>query len=159
MIEFLSIKNGAKLERFEHNDIVYIKADGNNSDILLVETNNLRPIYMQLGQIAQLIKDQMIQTGTDFIRVGKSYIVNRNYISTVDVTNEKLILTYGGGFSNEYDIFEYTKYYDKDNKKHIEKALYPGFYMRKTTDRKNIELTDKLSREALIKLRDELLKE
>ena len=66
--------------------IVYISSDGNYST--LVQTDNeARMLSYQLGQIEKMISSQLGNEGNIFIRIGKSLIINRSYISTSTFLN------------------------------------------------------------------------
>ena len=155
MVEFLTIKSGAKLFRFEHNDILYIETAKNYSDVHIAGSNKIDTFSIQIGEIADLIRSQLKQTASSFIRVGKSLIINRNYVQCIDVSNGKLELYCGVGRAIECDVFKYSSNdYDKDRKKYRTETS-PEYQMRNT----NIKIELSASREALIKLRDELLED
>ena len=48
---------------------------------------------MQLGQIEDLIAEQLGDTGGSFLRLGRSLIINTDYIYLVDVAKQQLILS------------------------------------------------------------------
>ncbi len=54
-------------------DIVYIKADGNYADIILLQGKN-ELVFERLGEIAKKLDEEI------FIRSGRSIIVNRTYV-------------------------------------------------------------------------------
>lgn len=86
----LIISTANDLIRIAPEKIVYISSDGNYSNIMLTD-NETRMITNQLGQIEAMINEQL---GKDnFIRIGRSYIINRSYIYYINVPNQKLILS------------------------------------------------------------------
>lgn len=159
MKEFLTVKSGATLMRFEYDDILCIESDGNYCDIFFANGEPPTKIVMQLGKVVEALKKQNAAT---FIRVGKSLIVNRNYVTAVEPTKGKkqgkdngtVTLSYGGGITYEYDVFKYEKYYEKDGKLNKEKSIYPGYVVREKRGRITKEVT--ASTDALTDLREAL---
>ncbi len=72
--------------------IVYISSDGNYCNIYKTD-NESKLITYQLGQIEKIISSQLGNEGSAFIRIGKSYIVNRSYIYYINITRQKLVLS------------------------------------------------------------------
>ena len=141
MEEYLVLSFGARFLRFESNDIFYIKADGNSCKLFLVDGGKGIDIPLQMHDLAEYIKKNMKKTGVNFIRVGKSYILNRRYIQRIDVTNNTVDLYCGSsGRAFEYDVYRYEDVNRGPN--HEFKA-------------KNSRLTVpiKMSREALLSLK------
>lgn len=88
-MEWLKISTSTELVRMQTDDIAFIAADGNYSDVYLT---NGRPHKMTFqlhyfDEIMQKLADNM------FIRVGKSLIVNRNYIYIINVVTQDLVLS------------------------------------------------------------------
>lgn len=80
--------------------VVYITADGNYSSIMLADGRSF-VLTMQLGQILQRIAETISHDQTFFIRVGKSLIVNMNYITYVKPATQKLIMSDCRSFRHE----------------------------------------------------------
>ena len=91
MGEHLIISTVNDLLRVRHDKIVYISSDGNYSQLLL-EGGDKRVVTIQLGQIERLIYDQLGQNKSDFIRIGRSLIVNRRYIFYIHMSRQQLVL-------------------------------------------------------------------
>lgn len=92
MGNFLMISTSVDLVRIAYNRIVYIAADGNYSNI--VQANGeIVLVTFQLGQIEKMITDQIGKESNVFIRIGKSLIVNRNFINYIHVTKQQLVLS------------------------------------------------------------------
>lgn len=72
--------------------VVFITADGNYSAITMADQNNY-VLTMQLGQIERRISEMVDTTDHRFIRIGKSLIVNREFISFIQINRQKLILS------------------------------------------------------------------
>lgn len=77
---------------FSPDKIVYIEAQGNYSEIVQAD-NKMSMLVMQLGKVADVIIDQLGDDAVMFIRIGKSYIVNSDYIYHIKVQKKELILS------------------------------------------------------------------
>lgn len=88
-MEWLKISTSTELVRIQTEDIAFISADGNYSDVYLT---NSKPHKMTFklhffDEKLQLLADKM------FVRVGKSLIVNRNYIYVINTVSQELLLS------------------------------------------------------------------
>lgn len=85
-MEWLRISTSTEMVRVATTEIVYVKADGNYSEMVLINNRKHR-ITMQLhvfeGYFQQLNKNF-------FTRVGRSLIVNKRYIYRINLTEQKL---------------------------------------------------------------------
>ena len=75
MSSFLVISTASDMLRVRHDNIVYITSDGNYSQLLL-SGGEIRLLTMQLGQVERLIDSQLGTFKRNFIRIGKSLIIN-----------------------------------------------------------------------------------
>lgn len=80
--------------------VVFIAADGNYSVINMADGHN-HIITQQLGQIERYIAGRVAPGDTRFIRIGKSLIVNRDYISYIHTGRQKLVLSDSRTFRHE----------------------------------------------------------
>ena len=74
------ISKGTELLRIPAHRLVYISADGNYSNVV-TQDNRERIVSFQLGQLEDLIGDQLGDEGYNFVRLGRSLIINRDFIS------------------------------------------------------------------------------
>lgn len=98
-MEWLRISTSTELVRVQTDDIVFVNADGNYSDVLLYNGKK-HTMTFQLhffNETFQQLKNNM------FVRVGRSLIVNKNYIYLINITDQKMILT-GGKLIGEYEV-------------------------------------------------------
>ena len=79
------------LLRLQYDNIVYVTSDGNYSQFLL-SGGDMRMVTVQLGQIERLIERQLGVFGRLFIRIGKSLIINRDYIYYININQQRLEL-------------------------------------------------------------------
>lgn len=85
---WLKISTSTELVRFRTNDIVFIHADGNYSDVYLLNGNRQK-LTFRLHYLAEVL--QRIE-GKKFVRVGRSLIVNKNFISLINLPDHRLLL-------------------------------------------------------------------
>lgn len=88
-MEWLKISTSTELVRVQTEDIVFVQADGNYSDVYLF---NGKPHKMTFklhffDEVFQKLKNNI------FVRVGKSLIVNKNYIYVINLTSQELLLS------------------------------------------------------------------
>ena len=90
--KYLIISTTTDLVRIAPDKIVFISSDGNYCN--LVQTDNeTRMLTFQLGQVENLIREQLGTEGLQFIRIGRGLIINRNYIYYINIQSQKLILS------------------------------------------------------------------
>ena len=78
--------------RFPLDKIVYVSSDGNYSNLTTVD-NRTSLLSMQLGQVEALIATQLGSSGAIFIRVGRGLIINKDYIHSIDISKQRLVLS------------------------------------------------------------------
>lgn len=100
MEKTIVISKGTELLRIPPHRLVYISADGNYSEVT-TQDNRKRIVSFQLGQIEDLIGDQLGDEGSNFIRMGRGLIINLDYVYWVDVTKQVLILSDCAGCYHE----------------------------------------------------------
>ena len=76
MSPVIVISKGTELLRVPSARLVYISADS-----------------FQLGQIEDLIGDQLGDSGNNFIRLGRGLIINSDFVYSIDIAKQKLILS------------------------------------------------------------------
>jgi DNA-binding LytR/AlgR family response regulator len=88
----LIISNSIELIRVAADRIVYLLSDGNYTTLIL--TGGEEHIFtLNLGAMQRLIETQLDDEAQQFIRVGKSLIINRNYIYCIHIFKQQLILS------------------------------------------------------------------
>ncbi len=96
--KYLVITTAADLVRIAPEKIVYISSDGNYSNMVQTD-NETRLLTYQLGQIEELIHDQLGKI-SPFIRIGRGVIINRDYIYYINIQSQKLILSDNSRFTH-----------------------------------------------------------
>ena len=79
MDRHLIIKTRDELLRLRINNILYLEADRNYTRLLLTEGIQFT-FAINLGRIEEMLNKQTAGSNSPLVRVGKSYIVNKNYI-------------------------------------------------------------------------------
>ena len=69
-----------------------IAADGNYSVVTLTDGTEY-VLTLQLGQIERKLMDFVASGDNRFIRIGRSLIINREYISYINPARQKLVLS------------------------------------------------------------------
>ena len=92
MSPVIVISKGTELLRVPSVRLVYISADGNYSNIVTQDNRSMMVSY-QLGQIEDMIGNQLGESGNNFIRLGRGLIINSDFIYSIDVAKQRLILS------------------------------------------------------------------
>ena len=92
MDQVVVISKGTELLRVPSARLVYISADGNYSN-LVTQDNRSRMVSYQLGQLEDLIGEQLGDSGNNFIRLGRGLIINSDFVYSIDIAKQQLILS------------------------------------------------------------------
>ena len=90
----------SELIRIPADSVVYITADGNYSVITLADGETF-VLTLQLGQIERRIAEMLDPDDHRFIRIGKSLIVNKDFIAFIHPVRQKMILSDCRSFRHE----------------------------------------------------------
>lgn len=104
-----------ELQRIEVSKIVYFEADGNYTDIVMV--NKLRAsICMNLGEMEKTLSLQIGDEAQHFMRIGKRFIINMHYVYSINVLKQRLVLS-------DYDHFAFQVSISKDALKKMKELM------------------------------------
>ena len=103
MDRYLIIKTRDEFLRLKINDILYLEADRNYTKLLLTEGIQFT-FAINLGKIEDMLESQVKDSKLILIRVGKSYIINKNYILQINLPKQKLLMLTPGGKPRELVI-------------------------------------------------------
>lgn len=92
--EYLVISTSIDLLRVASDEIVFISSDGNYSSFVFTYGES-RVVTIQLGQLEKIIFDQLRTEGQNFVRIGKSLIINKEYIHYINISKQQLVLSDG----------------------------------------------------------------
>lgn len=81
-----------ELVRVPAENVVFISADGNYSSIKMADGGEY-VLTLQLGQIEKRISEMVEENDNRFIRIGKSLIVNHEYITLLNPSRQKMVLS------------------------------------------------------------------
>ena len=103
MDRYLIIKTRDEFLRLRINDILYLEADRNYTKLLLTEGIQFT-FAINLGKIEEMLENQVRDSKLILIRVGKSYIINKNYILQINLPKQKLLMLPPGGKPRELTV-------------------------------------------------------
>ena len=88
-MEWLRISTSTELVRVATDEIVYVRADGNYSDLVLTNGKSRRMTFQLhfFDEVFRQLQNNM------FVRVGRSLIVNKRYIHVINLTEQILIFS------------------------------------------------------------------
>lgn len=89
--DYIILSNNKQLIKVLSSDIVYIFSEGSYSSMIM--SNGRKHVFS--FNLSAFEKQLEIQLGVEsqiFIRLGKSLIINRNYIYCINITQQKITL-------------------------------------------------------------------
>ena len=99
-VAYIIISKGTEFLRVPQDKLVYISSEGNYSNVVTVD-NRQRLVTFQLGQLEGMIGEQLGEKGSHFLRIGRSLIINIDYIYLIDVSKQQLVLSDCSGCYHE----------------------------------------------------------
>ncbi len=104
-----------ELQRIDVSKIVYFEADGNYTAIVMV--NKLRAsVCMNLGEMERTLAAQIGSESKHFMRIGKRFIINMQYVYSINVLKQQLILS-------DYDHFAFQVSISKEALKKMKELM------------------------------------
>ncbi len=101
--EYLYLNSRDELLRLDINNIVFFEGEGNYTNI--ISANKLKGVVcLNLSRIQAILDEKLREHSIIFARVGKRYIVNLNYIYSINLIKQKLVLSDGYMFAFQLDI-------------------------------------------------------
>ena len=100
MDRYLIIKTRDELLRMRISNILYLEADRKYTKLLLTEGIQFT-FAINIGKIERMLDTQASDSGSQLVRVGKSYIINKNYILQINLPKQKLLLLVPGSKPRE----------------------------------------------------------
>ena len=91
-VKNIIISKGTELLRLPPERLVYISSEGNYSNIITLD-NRKRLVAFQLGQLEDIIGEQLGDGGSNFLRLGRGLIINIEYVHFIDIAKQELILS------------------------------------------------------------------
>ena len=104
-----------KLIRLDTQKIVYFEGDGNYT--YMVTANKLKScLTLNLSHTEEALAAQLGEQAKQFMRIGKRFIVNMNYIYQVDIQKQHLVLS-------DYNRFVYQLPISKEALKAVKELV------------------------------------
>lgn len=98
-MEWLRISTSTEMVRVQTDDIAFVQADGNYSDLYLFSGKAHKMTFK-----LHFFEDSFEQLHDNmFVRVGRSLIVNKNYIYIINLTDQYLVLS-GARLKGEFRL-------------------------------------------------------
>ena len=94
--EYLMISTATEMVRLREESVVCITSDGNYSHICAIGGESFI-VSSQLGQIEQLIAEQLHSSYGFFVRIGRGLIINMRYLCYINISKHKLYLLDSSG--------------------------------------------------------------
>ena len=88
----LVISRGTELLRVPAERLIYIAADGNYSYVV-TQDGRKTMVSFQLGQIEDMIDEQLGEAGSRFSRMGRGLIINMDYVYSIDISKQMVVLS------------------------------------------------------------------
>ncbi|MDR2809637.1 MAG: LytTR family transcriptional regulator [Tannerellaceae bacterium] len=103
MDRYLIIKTRDELLRIKIGQILFFEADRNYTKLLL--SNGIQFTFaINIGKIEEILEKQVTGSSNILIRVGKSYIINKNHILQINLPKQRLLLLTAEGKPKELII-------------------------------------------------------
>ena len=99
MTNYLFFNTRDEFDRIDISKIVCFQSDGNYTNVVL--TNKIKVVLgISLSKMEKYLSDTLREKASCFVRVGKSCIINVNYILRINVLKQYVVLT-------DYDTSNY----------------------------------------------------
>ncbi len=92
MTPHLTFSNNTGLYRFPCDSIVYVAAEGNYSRFKMADGDE-QVLICQVGQLEEIIRAQLGPDASRFMRIGRSLIINLDYVYVINPSKGQLILS------------------------------------------------------------------
>lgn len=86
------ISTANDLLRIRTSQLLYVRSDGNYSTLFL-SGGEIKLVTMQLGQIEKILEAQLSVNDNSFVRIGRSLIINLNFVFYINPSKQTLELT------------------------------------------------------------------
>lgn len=100
---YIYFKSRDELLRVETSSIVYFEADGNYTEIMLANGHK-DLICMNLAKMQRVISASMKDKTGRFVRIGKRFIINLNYVHHIHILQQSIVLSDQKTFSYNLKI-------------------------------------------------------
>lgn len=117
MTHEIIISNATDLLRVSALSIMAIKAEGNYS-VVILDDGDEKLVAFQLGHVEEMLNNQLGKEASMFIRIGRGVIINQEYLFTINVPKQQLVMRSDSGAkamltSSKEALRELKKYVDR----------------------------------------------
>lgn len=92
MRQLLFFNSRDSLLRLDVERIAYFEADGNYTTV--VTKNKLKvQVGLSLSRMETSLSEQLREKASVFMRIGKRFIINRDYVFNIDCAHQRLVLS------------------------------------------------------------------
>jgi len=103
MDRYLVFKTRDELVRIKIERILYFEAERNYTKLVL--TNGIQFIFaINLGKIEEILENQIQDYASSLLRVGKSFIINKNHVLQISLPKTKILFASSDGKAKELII-------------------------------------------------------
>lgn len=103
MDRYLIFKTRDELVRIRIEQILYFEAERNYTKLCL--TTGIQFVFaINLGKIEEILEKQIKNYSTILLRVGKSFIINKNHVLQINLPKGKLLFSSSEGKTKELII-------------------------------------------------------
>lgn len=115
MNQLIFFNSRDNLLRLHVERIVYFEADGNYTTVMT--KNKLKvQVSVSLTRMEATLSEQLQEEAAVFMRIGKRFIINRNYVFNIDCAHQRLVLS-------DMDSFAFSLPISKDALKKMKDLL------------------------------------
>ncbi len=101
--DYLLFNSRDEMLRVKIQNIVYFESDGNYTHMVTV--NRLKPsLCISLGNVEKLLAGRLNDKAAIFMRVGRRYIINRNFLYMINPVKQRLVLSDFSTFAYQLEI-------------------------------------------------------
>jgi len=103
MDRYLVFKTRDELVRIKIERILYFEAERNYTRLVL--TNGIQFVFaVNLGKIEEILENQIQDYASTLLRVGKSYIINKNHVLQISLPKTKILFAAADGKAKELNL-------------------------------------------------------
>jgi DNA-binding LytR/AlgR family response regulator len=103
MDRYLVFKTRDELVRIKIERILYFEAERNYTRLVL--TNGIQFVFaVNLGKIEEILENQIQDYASTLLRVGKSYIINKNHVLQISLPKTKVLFAAAEGKAKELTL-------------------------------------------------------
>jgi len=103
MDRYLVFKTRDELVRIKIERILYFEAERNYTKLVL--TNGVQFVFaVNLGKIEEILNSQIPDYAATLIRVGKSYIINKNHVLQISLPRTTVLFASADGKARELTL-------------------------------------------------------